>query len=102
MAITEQEETAKANLPTRRGFLVTVGALAAGVLAGAVSPAAAARSRRKPRKDVADGPGALQRAIEKDKLDLTQVTDKLRKYELPQATEPAFVFQPLASRRSGK
>ena len=81
---------------------MTVGALAAGVLSGAVSPVAATKARRMPRKAPSSGPEALHKAIEKDKQDLIQVTDKLRKFELPQETEPAFVFQPMAPRRSGK
>ena len=37
--------------------------------------------------------------IEKDKADTAKLGETLRKYELPQPTEPAFVFQPLPAAR---
>ena len=89
---------------TRRSFFGLAAAFAAGLALLGPRTTGAGRivPRRHPRAGSKNAPGDAMKSvlgIEKDKADTAKLGETLRKYELPQPTEPAFVFQPLPAAR---
>ncbi len=89
---------------TRRSFFGLAGAFAAGLALFGPRTAGAAKTapRRHPKAGSKNAPGDAAKSalgIDKDKADTAKLGETLRKYELPQPTEPAFVFQPLPAAR---
>lgn len=90
---------------TRRSFFGLAAALVAGFAVFGPRNAGARKVApgRRPRAGSKGAPGDSGKdplGIEKDKTDTARLGETLRKYELPPATEPAFVFQPQPATRS--